>query len=87
MREQKQKMSLSKAIEASLNNGQRILNDAEMLLYPESAPTAFALSVLAQEEFAKAFLLYLVETQCLPWDNNIGKALNDHSCKQLMCLL
>lgn len=82
-----QKVSLSKAIEASLCNGERILNDAEMLLYPESAPTAFALSVLAQEEFAKAFLLYLVETKCIPWDSNIGKALNDHTCKQLMCLL
>lgn len=87
MKEQKQKVSLNKAIEASLRNGERILNDAEMLLYPESAPTAFALSVLAQEEFAKAFLLYLVETQCVLWDNNIVRALNDHSCKQLMCLL
>jgi len=81
------KMSLTKAIDASLKNGDRLLNDAELLLYPDSAPTAFVLSVLAQEEFAKAFLLHLVETNCIPWNNDIKRVLNDHSCKQLVGLI
>lgn len=81
------KTSFTEAIDASLKNGDRLLNDAELLLYPDSAPTAFVLSVLAQEEFAKAFLLHLVETNCIPWNNDIKGVLNDHSCKQLVGLI
>jgi AbiV family abortive infection protein len=70
-----------------LKNGKRLLQDAELLLYPESAPTAYVLSVLAQEEFAKAFLLHLVEDDCIPWSNDVRMVLNDHKCKQLAGLI
>jgi len=80
-------VSFTKAIDASLKNGERLLDDAELLLNFESAPTAFVLSILAQEEFAKAFLLHLAETNCIPWDNDIKRVLNDHSCKQLVGLI
>lgn len=67
--------------------GERLLHDAELLLYPDSVPTAFFLSILAQEEFAKAFLLHLVEMNCIPWNGDIKRVLNDHSCKQLIGLI
>jgi len=43
-----------KAIVASLTNGDRLGEDAERALDSEQAPTAYALAVIAQEEYAKA---------------------------------
>ncbi|HUT84196.1 MAG TPA: AbiV family abortive infection protein, partial [Thermodesulfobacteriota bacterium] len=50
---------LSQAMNACVENGQRLHQDAEWLGSDRSA-TAVALCILAQEEFAKAFLLNLV---------------------------
>ena len=41
-------------------------------------------TVLAEEEFAKAFILYLVEMEVIPWTKEITRSLNDHSSKHLM---
>ena len=60
------KVSLIEVIDASLDNGERLLDDARLLLDSEKAPTAYALCILAQEEFAKAFFLYLVDVNCIP---------------------
>jgi hypothetical protein len=53
------KSRLSHAMSACVENGQRLHQDAEWLGTDRSA-TAVALCILAQEEFAKAFLLHLV---------------------------
>ena len=52
--------TLSKSISATIANGKKLLEDAQSLFDWERFSTAFALAVLAQEEFAKAFLLQLV---------------------------
>ena len=79
--------TFSDAIRASLDNAKRLLSDAEWLGLENSAPTVYALSVLAQEEFAKAFILHLVSAGCIPWDSETRKMLRDHSCKQLFTLI
>jgi len=83
--------SLSTAISACLDNAERLLYDAQLLGVDidseESAPTAFALCVLAQEEYAKAFILYLVDYGCIPWTADVRKMLTNHSCKHLVALV
>lgn len=43
--------------------------------------------MIAQEEFAKAFLLHLVGVEVIPWNSNILRAAKDHKCKQLLCIV
>ena len=82
MESQKTRIRIAK--ELTLKNAQRLLADAEMLENFDGIPSAFALSVLAEEEFAKAFILYLVEMEVIPWTKEITRSLNDHSSKHLM---
>lgn len=65
-------------------NGERLLSDIEML---PSSPTSIALAILAEEEFAKGFLLMLIEQGVIPWNNAIWRATRDHSCKHLLTVL
>jgi len=83
----KAKNPFSDAIKASLDNAERLLADTEWLDLESSAPTVYALCILAQEEFAKAFILHLVSLGCIPWDSETRKMLRDHSCKQLFALI
>ena len=69
---------------ACLANGERLLFDTEML---SSSPSSMALAIIAQEEFAKGFLFFLVGKGIVPWNGAILRASRDHSCKQLLCLL
>lgn len=73
-----------KAISACVANGERLLNDAEWVEYQNPPATKLALSLIAQEEFAKAFVLLLVHERLVPWSKHILRAINDHSCKQLV---
>jgi AbiV family abortive infection protein len=53
----------------------------------EPPATAFALAIIAQEEFAKAFLLQLVSKRVIAWNSLILRATRDHKCKQLLGLV
>lgn len=53
----------------------------------EHLPSAYALSILAQEEFAKAFLLHLIGEHVIPWNTEVQRSLRDHSCKHLLVLI
>jgi len=53
--------SLEKSVIGCFDNGDMLFDDARNLADFESFPTAYAISILAQEEFAKAFLLYLIQ--------------------------
>jgi hypothetical protein len=54
------------SIDACIANGDRLLDDAVMLEFQEPASTRLMVSLLAQEEFAKAFLLFLVKQEMIP---------------------
>jgi AbiV family abortive infection protein len=75
------------SIGACLANGERLLDDAMMLEFQEPASTRLMVSMLAQEEFAKAFLLFLVKQEIIPWDSELLRAMNNHSCKQLVAIV
>jgi hypothetical protein len=79
---------LKKSIDAVLANGKRLIAEARDYLSYETPPaTAYFLVQIAQEEFAKAFLLEMVRRGVIPWSNYILRATRDHICKQLVCLV
>lgn len=87
MTTKKNKTRFRNAVDASLDNAERLLGDAGWLALEDSAPTVYALCILAQEEFAKALILYLVDVGALPWNPEIRKMLRSHSCKHLFSLI
>jgi AbiV family abortive infection protein len=68
-------------------NAARLLEDATLLEEWERYPTAYALAVLAQEEYGKAFLVHLAADQRVPWTAELEKATRNHLCKQLVALV
>jgi AbiV family abortive infection protein len=76
--------NINKAIPQVLKNGDRLAEDARQLIDYKLPPTAYALCILAQEEYAKAFLLHLISAGALPWTPEVRSLLHDHTCKQLM---
>lgn len=79
--------TLSKSISASIANGKKLLEDAKFLFDFDRFSTALALSVLAQEEFAKAFLLQLVADDALPWLPEVQRSMAKHQCKHLLAIV
>lgn len=78
---------LTRSIEACILNGDRILGDAMWVEFQEPPCTKLMLSMIAQEEFAKSFLLFLVRERVLPWTPSLLRAMNDHACKQLVGII
>src|SRR3989344_5074219 len=78
------KSDLTTSILAWITNGERILDDAMQVEFQRPPCTKLMLSMIAQEEFAKAFLLYLVREDVVPWSPQLLRAMNDHACKQLV---
>jgi AbiV family abortive infection protein len=75
------------SLEACIGNGARLLEDAELLFNMDRHASAVALSILAEEEFAKAFLLRLVIEEAVPWTTEVRRSLSDHSSKHLLGLV
>lgn len=80
-------MKLTKAIEDCEKNGTRLLEDADILCDYGSYATAYGIAKLAQEEFAKGFILKLVESGALNWNKEVQRSLNHHVSKQIMAIL
>ena len=68
-------------------NGRRLLNEAQLLEFEKPPATRYYLSIIAQEEVAKAFMLYLVSIEVLPWTPFLLRATRDHKCKQLVGII
>lgn len=78
---------LQASIFATTENGRNLLGDAKTLFDWDRFSTALALAVLAQEEFAKAFLLQLVADGALPWVHEVQRSMARHECKHLLGLV
>ena len=79
--------ALEASIDATTKNGKVLLEDASFLFDWDRFSTAFALAVLAQEEFAKAFLLQLVADKALPWLPEVQRSMARHQCKHLLAIV
>jgi AbiV family abortive infection protein len=75
------------AIQACLENGTRLLEDAKYLAESHRFLTSRAIAILAQEEFAKAYLLRLVADGAIPDCDEIVRACRDHVCKHLVSVV
>ena len=68
---------------ACLNNASSTLDDANLLMSRQRYHRAYALAILAQEEFAKCFMLCTCALQPR-WDVQIWQALSQHERKQAL---
>jgi AbiV family abortive infection protein len=78
---------LGKSVRAVIQNATRLLEDTQSLEFSEPPTSAWFLALIAQEELAKAFMLCLVNRGAIPWNPHILRVLQDHRCKQLVCLV
>jgi AbiV family abortive infection protein len=73
-----------RAVKACKENGDRLCYDAEACY---NSPAGVALAILAQEEFAKAFMLSLVNEGIIPWTPGVKWSIRNHECKHLFILI
>ena len=79
---------LNKSIHHCLKNGERLLDDVDQLEFNDpAAATRLMLAMIAQEEFCKAFLLWLVKEEIVPWDTDLMRAMNSHASKHLVAIV
>lgn len=78
---------LDRSIDVTTDNGKKLLDDAKLLFDWDRFGTSLALAVLAQEEFAKAFLLRLVADGALPWIPEVQRSMARHQCKHLLAIV
>lgn len=79
--------SLSASIISCLDNGHRLIEETYDLEFREPSATILYLAMIAQEEFAKAFMLLLIRDEVIPFSAPILRAMNDHACRQLVGLI
>lgn len=80
-------MELSQSINICRNNGDRLLEDAKHLYDFDRYASAYGIAKLAQEEYAKGFILKLVDSGALNWSNEVQKSLNHHVAKQVVSII
>lgn len=78
---------LDNSVRAVIQNATRLLEDAQFIEFIEPPVSAWFLTLIAQEELAKAFILCLTNRGTIPWNPHILRVLQDHKCKQLVCLV
>ena len=76
-----------KAIHACIENGERLLEESHDLEFRKPPSSRFFLIMISQEEFAKAFIMFLVKEDIMPLSPPILRAAKDHACKQLVGLI
>lgn len=78
---------LTKSIDSCLENSQRLIDESYNLEFLKPTSTRFYILLIAQEEAAKAFILYLIREGVVPMSREVNRAMNDHICKQLVGVL
>jgi AbiV family abortive infection protein len=75
------------SIDACLANAERLMDDALHLEFQERGGARLAICLLAQEEYAKAFILYMVREELVPWDSDLLRVIRNHACKHLVAIV
>jgi len=76
--------TLLTTIKACLQNVDRFLEETYDLEFRDPPPSRYFIVMIAQEEFAKAFIVYLIRESAIPFTLSVLRAINDHVCKQLI---
>ncbi|MGF0537305.1 AbiV family abortive infection protein [Agrobacterium sp. ES01] len=78
---------LLKSIKVCIANCDRLIEETYNLEFRKPPSTRMYLSMIAQEEAAKAFMLFLVKEDIIPFTKEIRRAIRDHTSKQLVGVL
>jgi AbiV family abortive infection protein len=81
------KEDVQASIDACLANAERLMDDALQLEFQERGGARLAICLFAQEECAKAFLLYMVREELVPWDSDLLRVIRNHTCKHLVAIV
>jgi len=81
------KEDVQASIDACLANAKRLMDDALQLEFQKRGGARLTICMLAQEECAKAFLLYMVREGLVPWDSNLLRVIRNHACKHLVAII
>jgi AbiV family abortive infection protein len=81
------KEDVQTSIDGCLANAERLMDDALQLEFQERGGARLAICMLAQEEYAKAFLLYMVREELVPWDSDLLRVIRNHTCKHLVAIV
>jgi hypothetical protein len=65
----------------------RLLEETYDLEFRNPPSTRFFLIMIAQEEFAKAFILHLVKEGTIPFTPPVLRSVKDHACKHLVGMI
>jgi hypothetical protein len=76
--------TLLTTIKACLQNGDRFMEETYDLEFRDPPASRYFIVMIAQEEFAKAFIIYLIREGAMPFTLSVLRAINDHVCKQLI---
>lgn len=79
--------ALIASADACCENGYRLLEERYALEFLQISASRRFNAMIAQEEFAKAFMLLLVKDDVIPFTPQILRAMNDHVCKQLVGMI
>ena len=63
------------------------MEEAYDLEFRAPPSSRFFLIMIAQEEFAKAFILHLVKESAVPFTSEVLRATKDHTCKHLVSMI
>jgi hypothetical protein len=75
------------AVKACIENAERLNDHSYNLEFREPPSLQLYVLLVAQEEYAKAFLLLLAHNGIIPFTKYIVRAMNDHACKQLVGMI
>jgi len=78
---------LSESISACITNANKLVDDSDELEWREPPSLRLYVLLIAQEEFAKAFILLLVRDGIIPFSRLLLRSMNDHACKYLVGLI
>lgn len=63
------------------------MDETYNLEFVKPSASRYFLIMIAQEEFAKAFIMFLVKEEIVHLTPPVLRAINDHSCKQLVGII
>jgi hypothetical protein len=78
---------LNETIKACVANGTKLYDESYDIEFREPPSLQLYVLLIAQEEFAKAFILFLVREGVIPFSRPLLRAMNDHACKHLVGLI
>ncbi len=81
------KEDVQASIDACLANAEGLMDDAVQLEFQKRGGARVVICMLAQEEYAKAFLLYMVREELVPWDSDLLRVMRDHASKHLVAIV